>query len=60
MVTAEEFVKEKIRTIEDFPIKGVMFRDITVGSFAMVVTEEGCKVFGFESEEPDFRPFIKK
>ncbi len=29
MITAVELVKEKIRTIKDFPIKGVMFKDIT-------------------------------
>ncbi len=29
MVAAVELVKEKIRTIKDFPIKGVMFKDIT-------------------------------
>ena len=29
MITATELVKNKIRTIKDFPIKGVMFKDIT-------------------------------
>lgn len=29
MVDAVELVKEKIRTIKDFPIKGIMFKDIT-------------------------------
>ena len=29
MITASDYVKEKIRTIKDFPIKGIMFRDIT-------------------------------
>lgn len=29
MESAAEFVKSKIRTIPDFPVKGIMFKDIT-------------------------------
>ncbi len=59
-IASNAFANSSIERVINSINKGVMFRDITVGSFAMVVTEEGCKVFGFESEEPDFRPFIKK